>query len=90
VARVAKHHGKPVIAIAGSLAKDAPAVYAGGIDAIFSILTRISTREEALADAAQNLRLAARNIAAALRLGATVNRNVAGVPVRIKALPPVS
>jgi glycerate 2-kinase len=69
VARLAKHHGKPVIAIAGSLAPDAGAVHAHGIDAIFSSVSRICSMEEALDGAAENLRLTSRNIAAAIRLG---------------------
>ena len=70
VARVAAIHGVPVIAIGGGLAPDAGAVHAHGIDAVFAAVSRPCTVAEALADAAQNLRTAARNVAAALRLGA--------------------
>ncbi|MYM67137.1 glycerate kinase [Pseudoduganella sp. FT55W] len=70
VARVAQRHGKPVIAIAGSLATGAPVVHAHGIDAVFGAVSRPCTVEEALAAAAANVRCAARNIAATLRLGA--------------------
>lgn len=69
VARVAKRHGKPVIGIGGGLAKDAGAVHAHGIDAVFAAVCRPCTVEEALAQAHDNLRSAARNMAQALRLG---------------------
>jgi glycerate kinase len=69
VARVAQRHGKPVIAIAGGLASGAAVVHAHGIDAVFGAVSRPCTVEEALADAARNVRVAARNIAAVLCLG---------------------
>jgi glycerate 2-kinase len=69
VTRVARRHGKPVIAIAGCLRGDAGAVHSHGIEAIFSAVSRPCTVEEALAEAATNLRVAARNVAATLRLG---------------------
>ncbi|MFV8825902.1 glycerate kinase [Thauera sp. WH-2] len=75
VARVAKRHGRPVIGIAGSLGSGVDAVYAHGIDAVFSVLARPCTLDEALYDAAENLRVAARNLAASLRIGASI-----GVP----------
>jgi glycerate kinase len=68
VARVAKRHGKPVIALAGGLGKDVEAVHDHGIDAVYSVLNRICTLEEALAEGAANLRLTARNVAATLKL----------------------
>jgi glycerate kinase len=69
VARIAKAHGKPVIAIGGGLARDAGAVHAHGIDAVFAAVCRPCTVEEALAEARANLTAAARNVAQALRLG---------------------
>lgn len=69
VARVAQRHGKPVIGLAGSLAAGAAVVHEHGIDAVFAAVSRPCTVEEALAGAAANVRNAARNIAAALRLG---------------------
>ncbi|MFS2002734.1 glycerate kinase [Duganella sp. CT11-25] len=72
VARVAQRHGKPVIAIAGGLASGAAVVHAHGIDAVFGAVSRPCTVEEALADAALNVRTAARNIAAVLRLGSRI------------------
>ncbi|WP_367672269.1 glycerate kinase [Serratia symbiotica] len=68
VARVAKRHGLPVIGIAGSLAPDYQVVHLHGIDAAFSVLDRIVTLEEALAGAAHNLEVTARNVAAVWRL----------------------
>jgi len=70
VARVARRHGKPVIGIGGGLARDADAVHAYGIDAVFAAVCRPCTVEEALAQARENLTAAARNVAQALRLGA--------------------
>ncbi|BAI74371.1 glycerate kinase (plasmid) [Azospirillum sp. B510] len=69
VARVAKHHGKPVIAIAGCLSPDAAAVHGHGIEAVFSILNIPCTVEEALAAGADNVRRSARNVAKTLQLG---------------------
>ncbi|MBB2203534.1 glycerate kinase [Gluconacetobacter takamatsuzukensis] len=65
VARVARRHGRPVIGIAGSLGHDAARVHAHGIDAVFSVVNRPCTLEEALAEAAANVRVTARNVAAA-------------------------
>ncbi|MDR3436507.1 glycerate kinase [Telmatospirillum sp.] len=69
VARVAKRHGKPVVGIAGCLSSDAGVVHDYGIDAIFSVIYKTCSVEQALAEAADNVRLAARNIAAAISLG---------------------
>ncbi|MNG76085.1 Glycerate 2-kinase [compost metagenome] len=68
VARVAKRHGLPVIGIAGSLSKDYQVVHQHGIDAAFSVLDRVVTLEEALTDAADNLEVTARNVAAVWKL----------------------
>ena len=68
VARVAKRHGVPVIAIAGSLTSDYQVVHQHGIDAAFSVLDGIVTLEEALAGADRNLQVTARNVAAVWRL----------------------
>lgn len=72
VAAVAKRRGRPVVAIAGSLGKDAHVVHAHGIDAVFSVLSRPCTVAEALAGAAENVRVTARNVAATWRLGQSV------------------
>ncbi|GBQ19022.1 glycerate kinase [Gluconacetobacter sacchari DSM 12717] len=68
VARVARRHGRPVIGIAGSLGQDAARVHAHGIDAVFSVVNRPCTLEDALAEAAANVRVTARNVAAATAL----------------------
>ena len=47
VASVAKKYHKPVIGIAGSLTQDVGVVHQHGIDAVFSVLTRIGSLEEA-------------------------------------------
>ncbi len=69
VAQVARRHNKPTIAIAGSLAPDVDVVHQHGIDAVFSVINSICSLEEALDNAAENLRATARNIAAALAVG---------------------
>jgi glycerate kinase len=74
VARVARRHDRPVVAIGGSLAADADAVHAHGIDAVFAAVARPCSVAEALAAAEDNLRRAARNLAAALALGARLHR----------------
>jgi glycerate kinase len=74
VAKVAQRHGKPVIAIGGGLAPDAGAVHEHGIAAVFAAVSRPCTVPEALAAAEINLRTAARNVAAALQLGARILR----------------
>mgnify|MGYP000843923767 CR=1 FL=1 len=69
VTRVAARHGKPVIGIAGSLRRDADVVHDHGIAAVYSVLCRPCTIAEAIAEGADNVRMAARNIAATLKLG---------------------
>ena len=48
VAKLAKHHGVPVIAFSGSVSRDADISGIPGIDALFPILRGISTLEEAM------------------------------------------
>ncbi len=74
VARVARRHDKPVVAIGGGLAADADAVHAHGIDVVVAAVARPCSVAEALAAAGDNLRRAARNLAAALALGARLQR----------------
>ena len=69
VARVAQAHGIPVIGLGGSLASDSAVVHQHGIDAVFCAVRRACTIEEALLEAAFNVRSAARNIAATIRIG---------------------
>jgi glycerate kinase len=61
VARLAKKHGKPVIAFSGCVSEDAEVCNLHGIDAFFPILRGVSTLEEALdnENARKNLAAAA-------------------------------
>lgn len=74
VAQVAKKYHKPVIGIAGSLTNDVGVVHQYGIDAVFSVLTSISTLEEAFRGAFDNIYRASRNIAATLQVGMLTER----------------
>lgn len=74
VARIAKKHGVPVIAIGGGLADDTAVVHQHGIDAVFATVNRPCSLEMALRDARSNLRSAARNIAACLKIGRSLPR----------------
>ncbi len=69
VAKVAKRFNVPVIGIAGSLTADVGVVHQHGLDAIFSVLYTVCTLDEALANAAANVRMTARNVAAVLEMG---------------------
>lgn len=69
VAKVAKRFNVPVIGIAGSLTADVGVVHQHGLDAVFSVLYTVCTLEEALANAAANVRMTARNVAAVLEMG---------------------
>lgn len=69
VAKVAKRYNKPVIGIAGSLTADVGVVHEHGIDAVFSVIYTVCTLEDALANAGENVRLTARNVAAVLKAG---------------------
>ena len=69
VAKVAKQFNKPVIGIAGSLTADVGVVHQHGLDAVFSVLFSVCSLEDALANAAQNVRLTARNVAAVIKVG---------------------
>ncbi|HHW3961144.1 TPA: glycerate 3-kinase [Raoultella planticola] len=72
VARLAKKHGIPVIAIAGVLGDGVEAVHQHGIDAVFSILPELAPLAEVLDRGEQNLYACARNIACAIKLGQTL------------------
>ena len=69
VARTAKKFHTPVIGIAGCLSSDCDVVYAHGIDAVFSVVPRAMTLPEALDEAAFNVQMTARNVAAMLTVG---------------------
>ena len=69
VAKVAKRYGIPVIGIAGSLTADVGVVHEHGLDAVFSVIYTICSLEDALENAQRNVQMAARNIAAVLKMG---------------------
>lgn len=69
VARLARARGLPVIALAGVVEEGAEALHAQGIDAMFSILPRLSTLEVALSQGELNLQRSAANVARAMRIG---------------------
>ncbi|GGP26988.1 glycerate kinase [Silvimonas amylolytica] len=68
VAQVARRYGKPVIALNGSLTASADELQRAGIDAAFSVLHEPGDLTYALTHAGPNVRLAARNVAAAIRV----------------------
>ncbi len=69
VASIAVRFNKPVIGIGGSLSSDVSVVYQHGLNAVFSVLSRVCSLEEALNDAGENLENTARNVAAILQVG---------------------
>ncbi|MYM39751.1 glycerate kinase [Duganella qianjiadongensis] len=69
VARLAQRYGKPVVVIGGCLGSGVELVYQHGIAASVAAVSRPCTVAQALAEAQQNVRLAARNVAALLKLG---------------------
>lgn len=73
VAKVAKRFDIPVIAIAGSLTKDVGVVHEHGLDAVFSAIYNICTLDDALIHGYENVRMAARNIAAVLKMGGRIS-----------------
>ena len=72
VAKVAKRYNKPVIGIAGSLTADVGIVHEHGLDAVFSVIYTICTLDDALKNAAENVRMTARNVAATPKMGQTL------------------
>lgn len=69
VARTAKKFHTPVIGIAGCLSDDCDVVYDHGIDAVFSVVPRAMELADALDEAAFNVQMTARNVAAMLTVG---------------------
>lgn len=68
VARTAKKHFVPVIGISGCLSQDCGVVHEHGIDAVFAVVNRAVDLPTAMAEAAENIELTARNVAAMLTL----------------------
>ncbi|PDM39499.1 MULTISPECIES: glycerate kinase [unclassified Geobacillus] len=73
VAKAAKRHNIPVIAIAGSVSDDSDVVRSHGIDALYSIVPGIIPLEKALANARYYVTQTARNIAAVCKIGRNMN-----------------
>lgn len=68
VAKTAKRHGKPVIAIAGHIGKGIGELHAVGIDAVFGIAPGAASLEDLLKHAADNVAFTAEQIVCTLRL----------------------
>lgn len=68
VARTAKRYDIPVIAIAGSTAKDCAIVHKHGIDAVYSVVLGATDLPTALKEAAFNVEMTSRNVAAAMAM----------------------
>ncbi|KJY81866.1 glycerate kinase [Vibrio galatheae] len=68
VARIAKQYHLPVIGIAGSIAKDCRVVHEHGLDAVYSVVLGATDLPTALKEAAFNVEMTSRNIAAALAM----------------------
>ena len=68
VARWAKRHDLPVIALCGSIGAGAEGVHKVGIDALFTVVPGVCTLDEAMAEAAVNLERTAAQIARTLAL----------------------
>jgi len=64
VARVAKQFSVPTIALVGGMSPDYGVVHQHGLDAVFSVVNRVVPLSVALEEAAENLRVTARNVAA--------------------------
>jgi glycerate kinase len=62
VAQAAKKHGKPVVALAGYVG-EVDVLYSKGIDAIFGILPKAMSLEDALASGRENIEKTCENIA---------------------------
>ncbi|ETT69211.1 glycerate kinase [Paenibacillus sp. FSL H8-0457] len=71
VARVAKKHGKPVVALAGRVGDGIDVLYDQGMDAIFGIMPGAATLSEALENGVQNVERTSENI---VRLMASLNK----------------
>ncbi|PCL91346.1 glycerate kinase family protein [Paenibacillus lautus] len=71
VARVAKKHGKPVVALAGRVGDGIDVLYDQGMDAIFGIMPGAATLSEALANGVQNVERTSENI---VRLMVSLNK----------------
>ncbi|CAM3721058.1 glycerate kinase [Mesobacillus zeae] len=69
VAAAAKKHGVPVILLAGEATEGSSELYCSGVNAIFSIMPGVVTREAALANASRYLERVSENIAQVIKIG---------------------
>lgn len=74
VAKCAKKHRIPVVALAGSLSESCESVYAHGIDALFTIVPGTVSLDLALKDARINLVRTASNVARVWQVAKKSNR----------------
>jgi glycerate kinase len=87
VARRAKLHGLPVIALAGTIGKGAASNFAHGIDAFASILKQPCSLEEAIGKAGKLLTRAAEDAVRMVRVGMQLARGpVPGLPIQDAAV----
>lgn len=68
VAQVAKKEGAKVIVFAGKIGQGIENLYPLGIDAVFGILTGVTTLDEALSLGEKNIEIAAENVARLLQI----------------------
>ncbi len=76
VAEIAKRYQLPVIVIAGATGDDIDAVYQHGIDAAFDSVHKITTFEEIVREAGENVTKTAFNIAASIQIGMALKPSV--------------
>ncbi|MDL2266749.1 glycerate kinase [Desulfovibrio sp. OttesenSCG-928-G15] len=69
VAKIAKQHNKPVICISGALGQGVEAVFAQGIDSVFSAVRSIATLDDCMKNAAPMLEDATIRVCRAIRVG---------------------
>lgn len=74
VARIAEKYDKPVIALAGTIGKQAEFNYQSGIDAFHSIIKAPSSLDVSIEYAEQWLEECARNIFKSIQIGARINQ----------------
>ncbi|KFI94466.1 glycerate kinase [Bifidobacterium stellenboschense] len=70
VARTAKKHGRPVIAVAGHIGRGVDELREVGIDAVFGIAPGAATLDDLLRHAADNVAFTTEQVVRTLRLGA--------------------
>lgn len=68
VAKASKKYGVPVIGFAGSLSEDSEVVHEHGIDALFTIVPCVTSLSDAIENAEEYMKRAARNVAASINI----------------------